>query len=428
MSEIYTVGVSYHNAPLALREILAVSAEGVAEKLRHLSRRCHLPEAAILSTCNRTEIYCLSDTPEEVVAWLSEATHNHTADISEYIYHLKAEDAVRHLFRVASGLDSQLIGEPEITGQVKQFAQLARQAGFSGTIINRLMEHALATAKAVRSQTDIGKHSLSYPALVVQAAKGIFPDVRDLAVLFVGAGDMALAGVPIFSDNGVRRVAIAGRSHEKTEKVAQRVGAEALAISCLPEVLAEFDVVVSATASQVPIIGKGTVESALSRRHHKPMLFADLAVPRDLESEIQQLPDVFVYHLDQFGKMAEQNSEKRRTAAKRGNAIVEEHTEQFCRWLREHGNRGQVRGFRDSAMHIQAEETKAALARLTAGVAPEQVVEQFAHRLTGRLLHPLTQCARQSKNCTLHHFAEGHRPITFENDQINAPVNTKKIN
>lgn len=411
MSEIFTVGVSYRTAPLDLRELIAVSADGAAERLRQLVRHCRLPEAAILSTCNRTEIYCLSESPAAVVDWLARAGRG---DIGGHIYQQQGVDAVRHLFRVASGLDSQMLGEPEIAGQVKQFARLAQQAGCSGTIINRLMEHSLAAAKAVRAQTEIGRHSLSYPALAAKAATGIFPDLRQVSVLFVGAGDMALAGAPVFADRGVRQIAVAGRDGEKTGRVAARLSAAALPISRLPEVLADFDVVVSATNSQVPIIGKGAVESALRRRQHRPMMFADLALPRDLEPEIQQLPDVFVYHLDQFGAMAAENDEKRQRAAQQGEKIVDEHARSFCRWVKERGAAPRVRDFRRSAHLICEEEKAAALEELAAGAAPGRVVEELAHRLAGRLMHAPTQCTKRGGDCRLHEFVSAEESITLE--------------
>lgn len=397
MSDICTVGISYRTAPLVLRELIAVSADNVADRLHQLTRRCRLPEAAILSTCNRTEVYCLAESPQAVADWLREVGGGGTVEI----YQLKSANAVRHLLRVASGLDSQMLGEPEITGQVKQFAQLARQAGFSGTVINRLMEHALATAKVIRTRTQIGRHSLSYPALAARTAAGIFPDLRALSVLFVGAGDMAFAGLPIFADAGVRRLALAGRDLKKTEKIAAKYNAEAIAISRLAEVLAEFDVVLSATASQVPIIGKGAVESALQRRQRRPMMFADLALPRDLETEIQSLPDVFVYNLDQFGALAAESNEKRLAAASQAEVIIDEYTESFIRWLHERGNISRVQDFRSMAEKIRREETEAALARLAGGVAAEQVINDIASQLTGRLLHEPTRCARRNAACAL---------------------------
>lgn len=424
MSQICTIGINYRTAPLELREMVAVSADSVADKLRHLSRRCGLAEAAILSTCNRTEVYCLSDRPQAVADWLAEPGGG-----GQYIYRLQSEAAVRHLFRVASGLDSQLLGEPEITGQVKQFAQLAQQAGTAGTIITRLMEHALAAAKAVRTQTDIGRHSLSYPALALRAASGIFPRLEDTAVLFVGSGDMTFAGAPIFADKGVRRLAIAGRNSARTQEAAARVAAEALPSARLPGLLAEFDIVISASNSQVPIIGKGAVESALKRRQHKPMMFADLAVPRDLEPEIQQLPDVFVYHLDQFAAMADESGEKRREAARQGEAIIDVHTRRFCRWLLERNSSERVRDFRAAAERMRDEETRAALGRLTAGVAPQQVIEELSRRLAGRLLHAPTQCSRQSDACLLHRFSgNAHEEIIVnmqtQPDESNDPEKT----
>lgn len=393
MVEICTVGVSFRSAPLALRELLAVSADGVADKLRLLKRQCGVPEAAMVSTCNRTEVYCVAPGPEAVANWL--VAEAGCAEVGAHVYRLREEAAVRHVFRVASGLDSQLVGEPEITGQVRRFARAAREAGGSGAVINRLMDGALACAKAVRSRTEIGRHSLSYPALALRAAAGIFDDVRELRALFVGTGDMTVAGLSVFADRGVAGVGVAGRNAEKTAALARRFGAEGMPIGRLPEALARFDVVLSATASAVPIIGKGAVESALRARRRKPMMFADLAVPRDLEPEIAELDDVFVYRLDQFGQMAADSEARRRAAGADGEAIVAAYAAEFGRWRRARGAAGRVRGYREAAVRIRDEETAAALARLARGDEPGRVVEAMGHKMAGRLLHAPTMFLRE---------------------------------
>lgn len=394
MPVVHTIGINYRTAPLSLRELLSVPSGAVGDYLQRLKTRCQLREAAILSTCNRTEVYCLSATPEKVAGWLDAAAGGGAAD---YFYCYRARPAVEHLFRVASGLDSQLIGEPEITGQVKQFAALARDSGASGVVINRLMERALAAAAEVRTSTDVGRHSLSYPALAARAAAGIFPDLRRTAVLFVGAGDMARAGLPIFASRGVRRLAVASRTEQKAEKLAAQHGGESFSIAAVPELLAEFDIVLSATASQVPIIGKGAVERALRRRKHKPMMFADLAVPRDLEKEIQDLPDVFVYHLDQFGKMAEDHQRRRELAAGQAQGVITRHADEFEKWQLAQATVPHVKKLRATADSIRDGEVQKALARLERGDAPPEVLRDAARRLTAKLIHlPTVELRRQS--------------------------------
>ena len=391
MSVVYTVGLNHRTAPLELRELLAMSADAIVGGLRHLRRQCHVREAAILSTCNRTEIYCLSDSssvaPKKVAGWLDDVAAGRAG---KHLYCYQSREAATHLFRVASGLDSQLLGETEIAAQVKQYGRLARDSGAAGVVINRLMERALAAAKEVRSSTDISRHSLSYPVLAARAAGSIFPDLRDAAVLFVGGGDMTRAGAPVFAARGAGRLAITARTLAPLEKTAEKCGAELFPISRLTEILALFDIVITATGSQVPIIGKGAVESALTRRRDKPMMFADLAVPRDLEEEIKALPNVFVYHLDQFGEMAEIGMEERRTAAVMAEKIIERHVDDFQGWLRARANVEDVRRLRADAADICERETAAAVARLNAGAAAEEVVRDVTRRLTGKLMHQPT--------------------------------------
>lgn len=407
---ICAVGVN-HRAPLVVREVLAMSSERVAASLRQLQKDYGVQEAAILSTCNRTEVYGVAAQQAQglhnIRRWFAQSFYQAAqsqqpsvsdVDVQPHLYQLESEQAVGHLFRVACGLDSQLLGESEITGQVKQFAALAREVSASGPVINRLMERALRVAKEVRTQTEIGRHSLSYAGLAARSAMNIFTDMRELSVLLVGTGEMCVSAATVFSGRGVRRLVFAGRSLEKTEEAAKDFDAESLLIAAVPSSLAEFDVVVSATASQVPIIGKGAVERALAARHRKPMMFADLAVPRDLEAEIQQLPDVFVYHLDQFANMAQHGIIARQQAAKQAQLIIEQHVVSFCQWLRQRANAEPIRALRSSAQDIQNEELQAALAKINRGEATEEVLNHLARRLTNRLVHLPTEWLREQDN------------------------------
>ena len=417
MSIVHAVGINYRSAPLSIREKIAITANTVADHLKQLKNHFAVREAAILSTCNRTEIYCLSDCdvcrdkkdilcteqiscnsniPEQIASWFGTAANNQNA--SPYLYHYRADLAVKHLFRVTSGLDSELIGEPEITGQVKQFAELARKTGASGTVINRLMEHALKAAAEIRHTTGIGAHSLSYPGLAAKAAANIFSDLRDTAVLFVGVGDMARAGLPIFRDRHVRRLAVTSRTLVKAEALADQFdNCEAFPIVLLHDKISEFDIIITATASQVPIIGKGAVESALRQRKHKPIMFADLAIPCDLEPEIKDIPDVFVYNLNQFGDMVEKNKENRHLAVEQAQPIIDFHTENFHKWLRKHAAANDIRHFRDTADGLREHETQRALRQLARGDSPEAVVQQIAKRLTAKLIHLPTKQLSQKK-------------------------------
>ncbi|MGI9296645.1 MAG: glutamyl-tRNA reductase [Gammaproteobacteria bacterium] len=377
ISRLFSIGADFRMAPLAVREMISVSAENAAARLRQLTADC-AREAAIVSTCNRTEVYCLTDRPGQVARWLAGASEN-------ALFRLRAKDAVRRAFCVASGIESQILGETEITGQVKQAAQIARDAGASGVFVNRLLEKSLAAAKEVRASTGIGRHSVSYCGLVARAAAGIFPDFSRLAVLFVGTGDMTRAGMPVFSGRGVRRIAVASRAPERAEQLAAPAGGEAIPLFRVPEMLAEFDVVVSATASPLPIIGKGAAEHALSARR-RPMMFADLGVPRDLEPEIARLSGAFVYTLEQLGAQAEKSQTARREAATAAETIIARHVDDFCLWWEKRGA-PEIRALRQDAETVRRRESEYALAKLRRGEDAGEVLDEFSRRLTAKILH-----------------------------------------
>ncbi len=325
MSQLFSIGADYRMASATVRDMISVSADSVSAKLRQLTANGIASEAALVSTCNRTEVYCLTQRPEEVAQWLG-------GNANDSLFRLCAEDAVRRAFCVASGLESQILGENEITGQIKRAAQIARDSGTSGVLVNRLMEKSLAAAKAVRTQTNIGGHSMSYCGLAARAAAGIFADFNQLAVLFVGTGEMTHAGIPIFAGRGAKRIAVTSRTLAHAEQLAATADGDAFPLSQLPDIIGEFDVVISATASPIPIIGKGAVERALAYRRRRPMVFADLGVPHDLEHEIATLPDVFVYTLAQLGAQAEQSQRARQQAAHLSKDIINQHVEDFCLW------------------------------------------------------------------------------------------------
>ena len=334
MSRLYSIGADYRTA--AGRRLIEAAAGSAADKLRQLRRQQGLaPEAALVATCNRAEIYCITDRPGQVADFLAGGEGGG-------LFRFCAADAVRRAFSVASGLESQIIGENEIAGQIKQAAQIARDSGAAGAVINRLMEKSLAAAKAVRAQTNIGGHSMSYGGLAARAAAGIFPDFRQLSVLIVGAGAMSRTAAAIFADRGAARIAVAGRNLQKAEALAATFGGDAFALNLLPEKLAAFDVVVAAAASPLPLIGKGAAERALARRKRRPMMFADLGAPRNLEAEIADLPDAFVYTLAQLGEQAERSQIARQQAAAMSKGIIDRHVDDFCKWWRERMRREQL--------------------------------------------------------------------------------------
>ena len=376
ISRLFSIGTDYRMASVAARAKIGVSADVAAVRLRQLTADI-AREAAIISTCNRTEIYCVTEQPQEVARWLG---GGHECAM----FQLNARAAARRAFCVASGIESQIIGEPEITGQIKQAAQIARESGASGVFVNRLLEKSLAAAKAVRHQTAIGRNSVSYCGLVARAAAGVFSDFADIAVLFVGIGGMTRSGMPIFAGRGARRLAVANRTLDGAEQLAQRYGGEAIMLARLPEVLGEFDVIISSTASPLPLIGKGAVEHALSVRR-RPMLFADLGVPRDLEPEISELPDAFVYTLAQLGEQAEQSQIARQEAALMANEIIDHHVDEFCLWW-ERRNLPELRAPPPAVTeNFRRQQTEEALARLQRGEDARAVVEGLSRRLSRKI-------------------------------------------
>lgn len=421
-AQVFTIGANHRVAPVSLRELLSVPAAAVAVRLRDLLQRSLAREAALVSTCNRTELYCLAQHPEPIVRWLRPAAPGPEdpaaavlpavpppsqagaapaaarPDDFPPLYQLQHRDAVAHLFRVAAGLDSQILGETEIAGQIKTAARQAREAGAAGAVIGRLMDRALAVSKQVRRETAVGARPLSYAALAAKLAAGIFPDLRQTAALFIGAGDLAAAGVRLFADRGARKIAVAARARPRAAALAGRAGGEALTIPAAAARLAEFDIVVAATASPLPVLGKGAVERAIAARRRRPMLIADLAAPRDVEPEVAELPDVFLYTLDHFGELAAQARGARAHAVRAAEQIVAVRADQFCQWLDARKNQPAVKRLRENAEDLRRRETAAALARLARGEDPAEIMERLSHRLAAKLLHAPTRALRDKKN------------------------------
>ena len=398
-SQVFTIGANHRVAPVSLREMLSVPASAVGERLRDLLQKSLAREAAIVSTCNRTEIYCLAQNPEPIAQWLHSRPPSHPrpaqADPFPALYQLRHRDAVAHLFRVAAGLDSQILGETEIAGQVKTAAKLARESGAAGAVINRLMDRALAVSKEIRRSAAVSRGSLSYPALAAKLAAKLFPDFRESAVLFLGAGDMAAAGIRVFAGRGARRIAVAGQSTVRAAELAARVNGEAMTIPQAAARLAEFDIVISATASPVPVVGKGAVERALAQRRRRPILIADLAAPRDVEPEVANLPDVFLYTLDHFGEMAKDARDSRSQAVSAAEEIVSVRADEFCKWLDARNREPMVRRMRADAEEIRRRETSQALARIARGENPAAEMERLSRRLAAKLLHAPTRFLRE---------------------------------
>jgi glutamyl-tRNA reductase len=298
---LFTLGINHRTAPLEVREQLAFHAEELRRALSDLMSSGHVHEAAILSTCNRTELYCQADTPQAAIDWLADYRRVPAHTIEPYLYAHPDRDAVRHAFRVASGLDSMVLGEPQILGQMKEAVRIARESGALGTTLNKLFQSSFAVAKDVRSTTAIGANIVSMAAASVRLAERIFESVAEQRVLFIGAGEMIELCATHFAARNPKQIVIANRTIDRGRALADRFGASAIRLEDVAERLPEFDIVVSCTASQLPIIGLGLVERAIKARRHRPMFMVDLAVPRDVEVEVGGLDDVFPLHRRRSG-------------------------------------------------------------------------------------------------------------------------------
>ncbi|WP_333707417.1 glutamyl-tRNA reductase [Ottowia beijingensis] len=391
---VWALGLNHHTAPLDLRGRFAFAIDQIAPALHGL-RQSHLrhPEAAILSTCNRTEVYCASDNVQidHTLGWLAKAGDVSPAALHEHTYVLQNDQAARHAFRVASGLDSMVLGEAQILGQMKNAVRAAEDAGALGTTLNQLFQRSFAVAKEVRTSTDIGAHSISMAAAAVRLAGNLFEDLRQIKVLFVGAGEMIELAATHFAARQPQAIAIANRTLERGEKLATRFSAEVMRLADLPERLHEFDAVVSCTASTLPIIGLGAVERALKKRRHRPIFMVDLAVPRDIEPEVKALGDVYLYTVDDLAQVVQTGQANRQAAVAQAEAIIDAGVQSFMHWIDQRDPAGGVVPLIQQ-LNAQADEWRAlelarARKRLAKGEDVDAVLEALSRGLTQKMLH-----------------------------------------
>ncbi len=384
---LFTLGVNHTTAPLSIREHVAFHSESTGQALRDLVTHRPVKEAAILSTCNRTELYCNTDEPQAALDWLARYHRLQPDAIHPYTYTLPSRDAVRHAFRVAAGLDSMVLGEPQILGQMKQAVKVAEHAGTLGTLLHKLFQKTFAVAKEVRSTTSIGASSISLAAASVRLAQRIFGDLGSLRILFIGAGEMVELCAEHFAAQRPRAITVANRTLERGAALASRFGGQAILLADLPERLADHDIVVTCTASQLPIVGLGMVERAVKARKHRPIFMVDLAVPRDVESEVAELDDVFLYTVDDLAQLVQEGMGNRRQAAEEAESIIDIRVENFMHWLEVREAVPTIRALRDHAERVRRRETEKALKRLARGDDPQQVLEVLGNTLTNKFLH-----------------------------------------
>lgn len=401
MPRIVALGLNHQTAPVALREKVAFAEDRLPEALRALRALPGVAEAALLSTCNRTEIYALTDGDSRALAdWL--ATHPqdggglHGDQLHDYLYLHEDAAAVRHLFRVATGLDSQVLGEPQILGQVKQAWSLARSAGSLGNRLDRLFQQAFVAAKRARTDTRIGANPVSVASAAVRLAEESFARPADCAVLLIGAGEtIELAALHLVQAKA-KRLLFANRTLAHAQELASRHGGVALPLGELERHLAEADIVISATASRLPILHKPQVAAALKQRRHRPMLLLDLAVPRDIAADVAELNDVFLYGVDDLERVIEDNRRSRREAADAAEAIIELHAARFLDTLAASAHHGPIRQLRAHGEAAREDALTKARQQLEAGHDPHAVLQQLAHGLTNRLLHAPTAALREA--------------------------------
>ena len=395
---LITIGINHKTAPLDLRERLAFTPQSLPEALLSLKKLDNIEEASILSTCNRTEIYCVTtkDNDQAIIQWFS---HFHGVDedqIKQHLYLHAHEETVRHAMEVACGLDSMILGEPQIAGQMKNAYALANEHGTIGLILGKLYQRVFAVSKQVRTDTDIGSSPVSVAFAAVSLAKQIFGDLKQTTVLLVGAGETIELATRHLHSQGVNKIIIANRSVERAQKLADEFQGEAISLQQIGNHLYRSDIVISSTASPLPIIGKGTVERALKQRRHEPVFMVDLAVPRDIEPEVNELDDIYLYSVDDLQSVISENMENRQQAAQQAHEIIDTQVTHFLDWQRSLGAVDIIAQIRQHTQNISNEVLNKAKKQLAAGQRPEEVLDYLAYTLTNKFLHQPSTHLRQA--------------------------------
>ncbi|MCP1660673.1 glutamyl-tRNA reductase [Neisseria perflava] len=390
--QLTAVGLNHQTAPLSIREKLAFAAASLPEAVHALAQSRAAKEAVILSTCNRTELYCVGDT-EAVIEWLAQYHDLPAEEIRPYLYTLDGQEAVRHAFRVACGLDSMVLGEPQILGQIKDAVRIAQEQESINSNLNALFQKTFSVAKEVRTDTHVGENSVSMASASVKMAEQIFPDIADLNVLFIGAGEMIELVATYFAAKNPKLITVANRTLARAQELCDKlsVNAEPCLLSELPDILHEYDVVVSSTASQLPLVGKGMVERALKQRHNMPVFLLDLAVPRDIEAEVGDLEDAYLYTVDDMMGIVQSGKEARQKAAAEAEAMVEGKVAEFVEWQKSRQSVPLIRALRDEGERARRQVLENAMKQLAKGASPEDVLERLSIQLTNKLLHSPTR-------------------------------------
>ena len=384
---IFTLGINHQSAPVAIRERMAFPPELLVPALRELVQLPGVSEGAILSTCNRTEIYCHASTSNAISRWLMQYHALDSHHVEPYLYQHADGTAVKHAFRVASGLDSMVIGEPQILGQVKEAVRTARESGTLGLLLDKLFQNTFSVAKEVRSTTEIGANSVSMAAAALKLANRIFGRINDQRVLFIGAGEMIELVATHFAAQTPKHVTVANRTLERAKHLADKFHGSAITLGELPDHIATHDIIITSTASPLPIIGKGLIERAIKQRKHRPIFMVDLAVPRDIEPEVADLRDVFLYTIDDLGAVVQEGLGKRESAVAAAESIIANRVTEFGEWLEARASVPTIRQLRERAEKYRVAELERAQRLLARGENPEQVLEALSRGLMNKFMH-----------------------------------------
>lgn len=394
---LLALGMNHESASVELREKAAIGAEQISQALNELQDSCH-SQSVIVSTCNRTELYihCDEEDPEPIIHWLANFQHLDEEQLRESLYVYRGPEVIRHLIRVAAGLDSMILGEPQILGQVKQAYAEAREVGVIGPILERCFQRGFAAAKEVRTQTGIGESAVSVAYAAVSLAKQIFADISQAKVMLIGAGETIELVAKHLLEQGVKQITVANRTVARAQELAKQFDGRAIALNELPDYLPQADIVIGSTASPLPIIGKGMMEQVMKTRRHQPVFMVDIAVPRDIESQVGDLRDVYLYTVDDLKGIIEQNLAHRREEADQAEALISQQVDEFMAWLRSLETVDSIRHFRAHCFEMRDEQVHKALESLSNGHPPEEVIQELAFKLTNKLIHAPTQALNKA--------------------------------
>ncbi|RLA53944.1 MAG: glutamyl-tRNA reductase [Gammaproteobacteria bacterium] len=400
---LIALGINHNSAAVEVRERVAFAPEQVNEALVDACAGAGVNEVVILSTCNRTELYAivpdgiaLADKAMQLIDWVANYHHLSAQELRQSAYHFEAQQALQHMVQVASGLDSMVLGEPQIFGQLKSAYAVASESGTVGSELGRLFPRVFSIAKRVRTDTAIGENPVSVAYAAVDLAGHIFADLSQSNALLVGAGETIELVARHLIEAGVSKIVIANRTLGRARELAQKFGAEAVLLAEIPEQLLDADIIITSTASQLPILGKGAVEHAIKARKHRPFLMVDIAVPRDIESQVGDLRDVYLYSVDDLREIVDQNLRSRRDEACKADLIIAEGVRQYVQDMRSLGAVDAVKEYRQMAEQLREQELQRALCSLARGDDPQQILAQLARTITNKLIHAPTAGLRQA--------------------------------